>query len=87
MSQNEAKKQFRSVIRSDLNRWWEESNLDAEELAKVALKAIEDWLDEEIVGFEGEKGRGDAVILTASDYLKLKQFRKRFTAPIAQKCD
>ena len=59
MSQNEAKKQFRSVIRSDLNRWWEESNLDAEELAKVALKAIEDWLDEEIVGFEGEKGRGD----------------------------
>ena len=87
MNQNEAKKQFRSVIRSDLNRWWEESNLDAEELAKVALKAIEDWLDEEIVGFEGEKGRGDAVILTASDYLKLKQFRKRFTAPIAQKCD
>ena len=70
MSQNEAKKQFRSVIRSDLNRWWEESNLDAEELAKVALEAIEDWLDEEIVGFEGEKGRGDAVILTASDYLK-----------------
>ena len=60
MSQNEAKKQFRSVIRSDLNRWWEESNLDAEELAKVALKAIEDWLDEEIVGFEGGKGRGGA---------------------------
>ena len=71
-----------------INLWCrEESNLDAKELAKVALKAIEDWLDEEIVGFEGEKGRGDAVILTASDYLKLKQFRKRFTAPIAQKCD
>lgn len=70
MSQNEAKKQFRSVIRSDLNRWWEESNLDAEELAKVALKAIEDCLDEEIIGFEEEKGPGDAVILTASDYLK-----------------
>ena len=58
MSQNEAKKQFRSVIRSDLNRWWEESNLDAEELTKVALKAIEDWLYEEIVGFEVGKGRG-----------------------------
>ena len=56
MSQNEAKKQFRSVIRSDLNRWWQESDLDAEELAKVAVKAIEDWLDEEIIGFDQEEG-------------------------------
>ena len=48
----EAKKQFESVIRSDLNRWWDESDLDAEDLSQVAFKAINDWLDEEIVGFE-----------------------------------
>jgi len=52
----EAKKQFESVIRSDLNRWWEESDLDAEDLSKIALKALNDWLDEEIVGFEPEEG-------------------------------
>ena len=30
--------------------------MDAEELAKAALTAIDDWLDEEIVGFEPEEG-------------------------------
>ena len=30
--------------------------MDAEDLAKTALQAIDDWLDEEIVGFEPEKG-------------------------------
>ena len=29
--------------------------MDAEELAKAALTAIDDWLDEEIVGFEPEE--------------------------------
>jgi hypothetical protein len=38
------------------NRWWEESDMDAEDLAKAALQAIDDWLDEEIVGFEPEEG-------------------------------
>ena len=33
------------------NRWLEESDMDAEDLAKAALKGIENWLDEEIVGF------------------------------------
>ena len=32
-----------------LNRWWEESDMDAEDLAQSALDAIDDWLDEEIV--------------------------------------
>jgi len=26
------------------NRWWEESDMDAEDLAKAALSAIDDWL-------------------------------------------
>ena len=29
--------------------------MDAEDLAKAALSAIDAWLDEEIVGFEPEK--------------------------------
>ena len=41
----QAKKQFESVIKADLNRWWAESDLDAEELSRVAVKAIQDWLD------------------------------------------
>ena len=53
MNPNEqAKKQFESVIKADLNRWWAESDLDAEDLSRVAVKAIEDWLDGEIIGFE-----------------------------------
>jgi len=30
--------------------------MDAEDLTKTALSAIDDWLDEEIVGFEPEEG-------------------------------
>ena len=42
---DQAKAQFKSVIRSSLNRWWEESDMDAEDLAKAALGAIDDWLE------------------------------------------
>ena len=38
------------------NRWWAESDMDAEDLAKAAVSAIDDWLDEEFVGFEPEEG-------------------------------
>jgi hypothetical protein len=38
------------------NRRWAESDMDAEDLAKAALKGIDDWLDEDIVGFEPEEG-------------------------------
>ena len=31
--------------------------MDAEDLSKAALTAIDDWLDEEIVGFEPEEGQ------------------------------
>ena len=49
-------KQFQVEIKAVFNRWWEESDMDAEDLAKAALSAIDDWLDEEIIGFEPEEG-------------------------------
>ena len=39
--------------------------MDAEDLAKAALSAIDDWLDEEIVGFEPE-GRIESVCRRAN---------------------
>ena len=57
MTPNEqAKKQFEAVIKADLNRWLDESDLDDEDLAKIAVKAIESWLDEDVVGFEQDEG-------------------------------
>ena len=56
MSNEEAKNQFKSVIKSDLNRWFKESDLTTEDLAKCCLQAIDDWLDEEIIGFESDEG-------------------------------
>ena len=41
---------------ADLNRWLEESDLSVEELAKAAFVAIDEWLDEETVGFEPDEG-------------------------------
>ena len=55
MSRTEAKRQFENVIKADLNRWFEESDLDVEDLAELVIKALEDWLDEEVVGFEPEE--------------------------------
>jgi hypothetical protein len=37
-----------------LDRWFNESDLDVEELASAAVEAIEEWLDEEIIDFEPE---------------------------------
>ena len=56
MRRSDAKRQFENVIKADLNRWFEESDLDVEELAESAIKALEDWLDEEVVGFEPDEG-------------------------------
>ena len=44
------------VSQAVFNRWWAESDVDAEDLTKAAVSAIDDWLDEEIVGFEPEEG-------------------------------
>ena len=53
---DQAKKQFENVIKSCLNRWFMESDLDAQDLVGVVIKAIDEWLDEEIIGFEPEEG-------------------------------
>ena len=41
---------------ADLNGWFEESDLDVEQLAAAAVLAIEDWLDEDTVEFEPDEG-------------------------------
>ena len=48
--------QFETVIRETLNSWFEESDLEVEELASAAVKALEDWLDEPTVEFEPDEG-------------------------------
>lgn len=49
-------KQFKSAITTNLNRWHEESDLDADELVTAALEAIEKWANEEVLGFEADEG-------------------------------
>ena len=44
--------QFEIIIRADLNRWFLESDLDAEDMAKAVIRALDDWLDEDCVGLE-----------------------------------
>lgn len=51
---SEAKQQFKVEIKSDLNRWFDESDLDVEELSACAVEAIEEWLDEDIIEFTSE---------------------------------
>lgn len=43
---------FKNEHRALLNRWLEESDIDDTEMAKIAMKDIEEWLDEEVVDFE-----------------------------------
>jgi hypothetical protein len=42
-----------NLLPQKAERWFEESDLDIEDLAGAAIKALEDWLDKEVVGFEG----------------------------------
>ena len=37
-----------------LNRWLEESDIDDQEMAQIALDDVEEWMDEEVVGFESD---------------------------------
>ena len=52
--ETEAKKQFKKEVKGCLNRWFEESDLDVEHLTGSYVKALQEWLDEEIIGFESE---------------------------------
>jgi len=45
---------FAREVRALLNRWTEESDLDAWEMAELAAGAINGWLDEEVIAFEAE---------------------------------
>ena len=57
MTRNEqAKKQFEAVIKADLNRWLDESDLDDEQLANVVVSAVDEWLHEDVIGFEPDEG-------------------------------
>ena len=40
----------------DLKYWFEETDLNVEELVAVAVRALENWLDEEVLGFEPDEG-------------------------------
>ena len=49
-----AKKQVKVEVKALLNRWFEESDLDVEELSAAFVEAIEEWLDEEVIDFKPE---------------------------------
>ncbi len=42
-----------------LNRWLEESDIDDQEMAQIALTDAEEWMDEEVVGFESDMDLDD----------------------------
>ncbi len=44
--------QFKNEHRALLNRWLEESDIDDDEMAQIALTDVEEWMDEEVVEFE-----------------------------------
>ena len=37
-----------------MRRWSEESDMEAVELAEIACEAINEWMDEDVVGFEAD---------------------------------
>ena len=44
--------QFKNEHRALLNRWLDESDIDSDEMAQIALTDVEEWMDEDVVGFE-----------------------------------
>jgi len=44
--------QFKNEHRALLNRWLDESDIDSDEMAQIALTDVEEWMDEEVIGFE-----------------------------------
>ena len=48
--------QFANEITACLRRWSEESDLEEVQLAEIACEAINEWMDEDVVGFETDDG-------------------------------
>lgn len=46
--------QFKNEHRALLNRWLEEADIEDTEMAKIAIKDIEEWLDDEVVTFDSD---------------------------------
>jgi len=46
--------QFKNEHRALLNRWIEESDIEDLELAKIAVKDINEWLGRDVLEFESE---------------------------------
>ena len=51
--------QFKNEHRALLNRWIEESDIEDLELAKIAVKDINEWLGEDVLEFESEMELSD----------------------------
>ena len=51
--------QFKNEHRALLNRWLEESDIDDQEMAQIALTDVEEWMDEEVVGFDCDNDHED----------------------------
>ena len=51
--------QFKNEHRALLNRWLEESDIDDHEMAQIALNDVEEWMDEDVVGFDCAMDLGD----------------------------
>jgi len=48
------KKQIKNETKALLNRWSEECDLEDVQIAKAVYKAVNKWLDEEVVEFEAD---------------------------------
>tara|TARA_R110002153_G_scaffold147862_1_gene299137 strand:- start:522 stop:704 length:183 start_codon:yes stop_codon:yes gene_type:complete len=46
--------QFKNEHRALLNRWLEESDISDTDMAKIVLADVEEWMDEDVVGFESD---------------------------------
>jgi hypothetical protein len=46
--------QFKNEHRALLNRWLNESDIDSDDMAQIALTDVEEWMDEDVVGFESD---------------------------------
>jgi len=46
--------QFKNEHRALLNRWLDESDIDSDEMAQIALTDVEEWMDEDVVGFDSD---------------------------------